>query len=207
MEDEQKPISQELVIGTYHGFSEIAMPEIIQQFNLLYPDVQLQVLSGTEYVDFIQNELDVVIGAPIHNRGDLTNSYMDAFPHYLYASSGYAKKFGLPKTLKELPNHRLLICKDTPYIPDVFKNITPYIEATSFGFLYEMMKKDIGIAVLPKSRLHKLDLSGNLVLPVLNDTKCFDGFTSFITRRFSQKASLTEDLLKIVKSVLTNISG
>lgn len=194
---------KELIIATYYGFSETILPEIVAQFNTLHPDVHLRILSGIEYIDFSQYDLDVAIAAPIYSRSDLILNHLKSIPYSLYTSPIYIEKYGLPQNYAEFRHHKLLIFKGIHCTPrEIFEVATPFLESTNFKLLYELTKKGVGIAVLPKNQVTKEDLETNMITAVIDKLICYKLSFSFMTRKHSNNRSLTRDLFEITNNTL-----
>jgi DNA-binding transcriptional LysR family regulator len=194
-------LPEELTIATTHGLAEIELPEILMEFYQEFPEIKINIVSGNEYLDFTDPSIDVVIGPHLSNRSDLSQTLLDVDPMYLYASSGYIGKYGQPKTVHELRNHRLLIFKGLKLTPkDVFDTIEPFVNSNSIRNLYALTLKGVGICVLPKSRLQSQHLLDRSIVNVIEGFSCCEVKTSFIHKRFSSKRAMTNRLYEIAKN-------
>ncbi len=196
---------EELVISTYRGIAQAILPEALTKFYLRHPKIRLVIMAGIEHEEFIDPKIDVLISSPLSNRIDLQTRHLVTYPYYLYASPHYLKKHGSPQTLEDLSDHNIIRFKRMKYTTkSIFTEIVPYIEAADYGLIYELTKKGIGIAPIPISRLHKDDLSDKSLVKVINGEKLTDFSVYYITRKFSRKVNLTNDLLDCIRETLLN---
>lgn len=83
---------------------------IIRKIKILaqeFPDLQVALMTTNADVDFETSKADVGI-LPKQTAKGLSQKKLKPFHFHLYASSEYLKKYGEPKTLEDLKNHRLL---------------------------------------------------------------------------------------------------
>lgn len=205
LEKENALDEDELVISTYRGIAQSILPEALIKFYSKHPKIRLVILAGIEHEEFIDPKIDVLISSPLNNRTDLQIRHLATYPYYLYASPSYLKKNGNPKNLNELSDHQIIRFKKMKYTTkSIFTEILPFIETTDYGLIYQLTKNGIGIAPIPFSRLHKNDLSDKKLVKVINGEKLTDFSVFYITRKFSSKVNLTNDLLDCIRETLLN---
>ena len=193
----------DLVIGCYYGFAESVLPEVIFEFSQLYPDIRLYIQSGIEYTDFTHNDLDILIAYPLSDLSEIDSVHLQEDIHYLYASPEYISQYKEPITYEDFKNHKLLTFYGNTYYPEeIFKNNKPFLKSTSMGLLYEMAKLGQGIAVLPSLRLQSSDLSDKKLVEVIKGMECYKQSLYFMTRRFSNKRYLINNLFEIIEKNL-----
>jgi DNA-binding transcriptional LysR family regulator len=80
----------------------------IPEFLDLYPDITVEMLLSNEELDLAMREADVAIRLRQPTQPDLIQRRLFTVHFHIYASPDYIKRFGEPKSLEDLDNHRLL---------------------------------------------------------------------------------------------------
>lgn len=109
-----------ITIASTAGFAELYLTPCIPAFLEKYPDIVLDINANDILPDINSRETDVLISPYITDQPKLTQELLTVFQLKLYASPNYLKKFGTPKTLQELDNHRLIgygTHKVNPFMP------------------------------------------------------------------------------------------
>lgn len=203
LKKDRVPEDEELVISTYYGFAETVLPQALAGFSKRHPNIRLKVLAGIEHVDFTDLDIDVLIAAPLSNRVDLRSMHLVTSLYQFYASSDYLKENGVPESIDDLMNRKLILFKRMKYQQNsVLGKLQPNIEAANFGFLFKMCKFGHGIALLPNSRLQNDDSYDKTLIKILGDEVHVDFSTHFMVRRFSHKSHLMNDLFECLIDVL-----
>ncbi|AIK97044.1 LysR substrate-binding domain-containing protein [Candidatus Odyssella acanthamoebae] len=193
-------LPKELTIATTHGLAETELPDILMEFYKIFPDIQLNIVSGLEYFNFTDPSVDVIIGPHLTNRSDLSQIHLTTDPVLLYAAPSYLEKYGTPNSVYDLRDHRLLALTDAKLSPkEVFDTIDPFVTSNNLKSLYKMTLAGVGICALPKSRLQLSDILNRKIVNVLDNHVSAEVKGSFIHRRFSSKKILTDKLCEISK--------
>jgi DNA-binding transcriptional LysR family regulator len=193
-------LPKELTIATTHGLAETELPDILGEFYKVFPDVQLNIVSGPEYFDFTDASIDAVIGPHLTNRSDLSQIHLTTDPILLYAAPSYLEKYGSPNSIYDLRDHRLLSLTDFKLAPkEVFEAMDPFLTSNNLKSLYKMTLAGLGICALPKSRLQLDDILSRNIVNVLDNFVCAEVKAAFIHRRFSSRKILTDRLCEISK--------
>ena len=79
------------------------------EFCQLYPEIELEFLLDDRIVDLIEEKVDLAIRTGALPDSSLKSQKLGNSEFQLFASQAYLKKFGEPKTPKELENHRCLV--------------------------------------------------------------------------------------------------
>lgn len=133
-----------------------AVVPYMSEFGSLYPDVSLELFSSERNVDLLENRIDVAI-----RMGHLSDSSMHAVKlgvsrRRILASSKYIKKFGMPKSIQDLDNHRLIGFTD-PRDLNLWPlrsatgerlRIRPHLSASSGETILQLVNSGAGIACL-----------------------------------------------------------
>jgi DNA-binding transcriptional LysR family regulator len=87
----------------------------VGEFLDLYPDVRVELILINQDLDLAMREADVAIRLHRPHQPDLIQRRLFAVHHNAYASADYIKRFGEPKTLQDLDEHRIVtLAEDQP---------------------------------------------------------------------------------------------
>lgn len=142
-------------ISTTHALCSNWLSRIISGWIELHPKVQVNLICSSQEPDLAMNEADVMLRPKVSDRS-LIQEYVRSWDIYLYASQKYATKMGLPQSVDELKNHRLIAFGDTPnlyskphvewHLPD--KDYSPFMRVNSLEGLYNLIRDGVGIGTL-----------------------------------------------------------
>ena len=107
VETSERP-SGELKVTTTVGLGSIWLAQRIAEFMDLYPDVRVELILSNEELDLAMREADVAIRLRRPAQPDLIQRRLFTVHFHVYASSDYLKRFGEPKTLQDLDEHRIV---------------------------------------------------------------------------------------------------
>jgi DNA-binding transcriptional LysR family regulator len=113
MDSKEKP-SGELKITTTVGLGSVWLTPRIKEFMELYPDIVVTLLLDDRELDLSMREADVAIRLRRPTQPDLIQRKLFTVHHHIYASVDYVKKHGIPKSIEDLDNHRILTFGETP---------------------------------------------------------------------------------------------
>jgi len=97
-----------LKVTTTVGLGSLWLTQRIPEFLDLYPDITVEMLLSNEELDLAMREADVAIRLRQPTQPDLIQRRLFTVHFHIYASPDYIKRFGEPKSLEDLDNHRLL---------------------------------------------------------------------------------------------------
>ncbi len=98
-----------------HGMLRVSLPltygrlwiaPLLPGFLERYPDVHLDARFSDRYVDLIEEGFDVAVRLGTLRDSSLVARRIGEWHRRLYASPAYLKRWGVPKTPAELPQHR-----------------------------------------------------------------------------------------------------
>jgi DNA-binding transcriptional LysR family regulator len=197
-----EPKEEELIISAYHGIAEKILPQALMKFSHLHPHVHLKVLTGIEYADFTDNNLDILLAGHLTNRADLQAVHIITESYCLYATPEYLERYGTPRSPEDLLNHKMILFRGIDYTPkEIFEKIEPMIVSTSMGFIYQLTKLGHGISFLPISRLTEEDISAKKIIRILDGQILHNLSAYFLAKRFSSKAPLVNDFFECLKDI------
>ena len=107
VETSERPTGDLKVTATV-GLGSIWLAQRIGEFLDLYPDVRVQLILTNEELDLAMREADVAIRLRRPAQPDLIQRRLFTVHFHVYASKDYIKRFGEPKSLEDLDEHRII---------------------------------------------------------------------------------------------------
>ena len=162
-----------LTIAATVAFGTTWLAPRIEKFTNSYPDIDVSIIIENKYTDLAQGEADVALRLTEPTQMDLIRFPLYEFQFKIYSSPEYIEKFGIPKDVSELPNHKIVAFGDSvePSIPDVNcildllpKNIK--VKTLFISNMYGVMRAiggGAGIGALPEY----MRISNNNLVPIL----------------------------------------
>ena len=108
LEETSERPSGELKITTTVGLGSLWLTQRIAEFMDTYPDVRVSMILTNEELDLAMREADVALRLRRPAQPDLIQRRLFTVHFHVYASHDYVKRFGEPKTVEDLDEHRLL---------------------------------------------------------------------------------------------------
>lgn len=146
------------VLGTFW------LPQRLLEFSASYPDIYFKLTFTEEPPDFSSKKIDLSLSLfPTYDPQFLCSPPIQS-PTGLYASELYLKTHGIPKTLADLDQHRLIIMQDLEIVSPFLSHWRWLLEIgrpqdvprsfalsfNNFQGLYYATRNHAGIAQLPK---------------------------------------------------------
>ena len=147
---------------------------LLGEFSCAYPEVRLELSLSGRVVDLVSEGYDIAVRA-----GQIRDTSLIARPlarasFVLVASSGYLKQHGVPKSAKDLQQHRCVLFReftgtgtwilDGPNGTETL-SIKGAVVADDFSFMRALVLAGGGIALLPSFLYNKQDAALVHVLP------------------------------------------
>jgi DNA-binding transcriptional LysR family regulator len=126
-----------------------------------YPDIEVKLILTDDELDLAMREADVALRLRQPSQGDLIQRRLFTVHFHAYASQDYLKRFGTPKSVEDLDNHRLLAFGgDIPsYLIDLNWHLkagrdqkserTARLVINNLPGLLRATERGLGVAVLP----------------------------------------------------------
>lgn len=151
----------------------------LPDFFAQYPDIDITMSEGDRWVDLVREGVDAVLRFGELPDSELTMRRLGMLKRCTYAAPGYIERFGMPKTLEDLKNHRMVGLRrwtsnelvplefaqgdgvQTFFLPAVFSVTGPesYIAAVRLG---------LGLNQMPLFHAEE-DVKNGRLVPVLAD--------------------------------------
>jgi len=150
-----------LKITTTVGFGSTWLTPRIGEFLELYPEVNVDLVLDDRLLDLSMREADIAIRMQPPTQADLVQRRLLTVHNHLYASPTYLKRYGTPRNLADLQDHKLITYgEDTP--PPVIEinwlqkagraqgiELNPVLTVNNIYGLLLAVENDVGIASLP----------------------------------------------------------
>jgi len=162
LKDSKGAIAGSLTVAVCPFLLETWLAPRLQAFIQKYPHIHLKLKVVEGDIDLHMREADVAIQMQESSNGNLIQKHLTTFDLGIYASKKYIEKNGYPKTREELKSHSIIACEENSFFSSVkanwfFTNSTknekqtlfPHISVNSFLGVYQMIKNNVGIGVLP----------------------------------------------------------
>jgi DNA-binding transcriptional LysR family regulator len=160
--DSKERPNGELRVQTTPGIGIHWLTPRLGEFIDLYPDIHITLITTDEELDLAMREADVAIRLRLPTQPDLIQRKLFSVRFHAYASPEYIKRFGTPRALDDLDNHRLLLLGGTA-VPNHFENRRWLIEVARNGKgpreptltinnvlgVMRACQRGIGVALLP----------------------------------------------------------
>lgn len=100
--------SGELKITTPVGFGTVWITQHLNEFMTEYPDITVELLLNDEQIDLAMRAADAALWTMEPNHPELIRRPIMKSKVRAYASKTYVEKFGIPETITDLDNHKLV---------------------------------------------------------------------------------------------------
>jgi DNA-binding transcriptional LysR family regulator len=152
----------ELKVTTTLGIGVNWLTPRLGEFMDLYPEIRIVLITTDEELDLAMREADVAIRLRQPTQPDLIQRKLFSVHFHAYASPEYLKRFGTPRTLDELDQHRILLLGGVA-VPHFLQNRNwlievgrdgkgaraPFFTINNVMGLMRACQRGLGIAMLP----------------------------------------------------------
>lgn len=137
--------------------ANVAVIPALVEFNQLYPEIEVEVLTGDKFLDLVAGEADIAIRAmsnPQFPPGLVIRKLMDT-GWALYCSPDYAARHGQPEGLHDLTGHLMIGGSgelSEPWfrmVEDKAVGAEVRSRASSLTNLFTAVRAGLGVSVLP----------------------------------------------------------
>ncbi len=149
----------EIRISAPVGLGTVWVTQRLREFMELYPEIRIDLLLSDDQVDLSMRAADVGIWLHEPTQTDLIRRQLATMNVKAYASTAYVRRYGLPKSIDDLDNHRLISYGGAPAL---YQNLswletvgrpqggrTPAFKANSVIALKYAVRAGIGIGMIP----------------------------------------------------------
>ena len=167
-----------LKISLPSTFGLMHMNNVINDFLLQNPSIQLDVDFNDRQIDLIQEGFDLALRIADFDDSSLISRKLAVINFVICASPKYLQRYGTPQKLSDLKNHRCLTYnliannenwKTTNSKGEIVNTkINPFLCASSGEYLRDAAVAGIGIVKLPTFIVYQ-QLKQRRLIPILND--------------------------------------
>jgi DNA-binding transcriptional LysR family regulator len=161
--DSRERPNGDLKVTTTPGLGVNWLIPRLGEFMELYPDIRINLVVTDEELDLSMRQADVGIRMRQPSQPDVIQRKLFAVHFHAYASPGYLKRFGTPRTLEDLDQHRILLLdggsvpsylqKNRNWLVEVGRNgkgpRPSYFVVNNILGVMQGCQRDLGIALLP----------------------------------------------------------
>ncbi|MGB4106999.1 MAG: LysR family transcriptional regulator [Alphaproteobacteria bacterium] len=209
--DTRKRLEGPLTITVSEFIASTWLAPRLVQFREAYPDIQLTILVDDKILKINLKEADAALRLSKPTESDLVHRHLASIHFHIGGSKSYFEKYGHPKTVSELKNHRLIGVPENitwPFgnpnwlfeVAGVNQRSNNLMMTNSMQAIHQAVKTGAGLAVLP-DYLIAGDPGLEAVLPKLERPPVDLYFIYAEERRHSRRLTAFRDFL------LENIQG
>ncbi len=160
LRDSKDKPTGELTITATTGIGTVWLAPLLAGFAAQYPDIELHLLVQDHELDLSMRQADVAIRLAVPKQQDLVMRQLFVVHNHVYAAPSYIEEYGMPASVDDLVNHRLLAygANDFPAAPELNWLVevgldkgrrAPFITVNSLLGMKQMAVTGGGIALLP----------------------------------------------------------
>jgi DNA-binding transcriptional LysR family regulator len=169
MSESQDEPTGPLIVTTTVGIGSTWLSSRLDEFLKLYPLIQLEIRLNDSELDLAMREADVAIRLHRPNQSEMIQRKLFTVHNHFYAANSYIDEHGMPRTLEDLDNHRIISFGEPvpSYLGDINflermgrSESSPRRAVLKVNAIYGMMqacRAGIGIAMLPAYVTEKED--------------------------------------------------
>ena len=156
--DSEEEVFGELRVTTTTGFGTLWLAPRLPKLFEKYPDLRIDLMLEERVLDLPMREADVAIRMKEPSQADLIRKRLMGVHMCLYASHKYIEQHGMPETIEDLANHRL-ICQNprssqvgagARLVSELMAHdIRSVLSVNNYFGVLQGVRYDLGIGVLP----------------------------------------------------------
>lgn len=156
--DSKEEVFGELRVTTTTAFGSLWLAPRLPKLYEKYPDLKIDLMLEEHVLDLPMREADVAIRMKEPSQADLIRKRLMDVHMRLYATPAYLEKNGIPETLEDLSEHRL-ICQNTSSAQvragaDLARELLTYdvkslLTVNNYFGVLQAVLHNLGIGMLP----------------------------------------------------------
>jgi DNA-binding transcriptional LysR family regulator len=156
--DSEENVFGELKVTTAVGFGTLWLAPRLVKLYEKFPDLRIDLMLEERVLDLPMREADVAIRMKEPSQSDLIRRRLLNIRMRLYASPKYLETHGIPETLPDLTDHRLICQKaDVPQVAAgarlvqelMAQNVGSTLTVNNYFGVLQAVLANLGIGVLP----------------------------------------------------------
>ncbi|WP_413206245.1 LysR family transcriptional regulator [Rhodospirillum sp. A1_3_36] len=97
-----------LTITTTLAFGSLWLTPRIRRFMERYPDINVTIALNDTELDLAMRQADVALRFVPPRQPDLIQRHLLSMPYHVFAAPEYLKKYGVPKNVRDLDDHKII---------------------------------------------------------------------------------------------------
>jgi DNA-binding transcriptional LysR family regulator len=203
--NQDKPAGR-LKVTTTIGFGSTWLTAQMHEFITTYPEIDVSLVLSDNELDLGMREADVAIRMVMPRQPGLVQRHLLTVRSHVYAAHSYIQKYGKPKSLDDLDQHRLIIFGEDARAPVQDVNWllregnaeqagrVVVLRVNNVYGIFRAVESGLGIASLP-DYLARESTKLEMVLPDLNARTTDVYFTYPEELRHSKRIAVFRDFL------------
>jgi len=143
-------------VATMEAFGSLFLSPRLAHLYDRHPSVRVELVTASHWINLSKREADVLISFPKPRGHRITAEKIGEFALFLYASHDYVARFGTPKTMADLKDHRfidyideLVVIPAVRWLSDVLRDQETVFRSTSLVAQYNAALGGMGISMQP----------------------------------------------------------
>lgn len=150
-----------LKISAPHVFIQTCFSDIISNFLIQYPHIEIDLLFSENSVDINEHKFDIVLKVEEEIK-DVNSFTLNRYKRNFYATPAFLNKYGKPKSIEELRKHNIYLYSRSD-LKDKIINSAPQLICNNIEILLELCKKNKGILFIPDFLAKKYEDDGVII--------------------------------------------
>ncbi|WP_111854411.1 LysR family transcriptional regulator [Acinetobacter oleivorans] len=136
-----------LKISAPHAFVQTCFSEIISNFLIQYPNIEIDLLFSENSVDINENKFDIIL--KIDDKIKEQNIFLlDTYKRNFYATTTFLNKYGKPKSIEELRKYNISLYSKSD-LKNNFIDSIPQLICNNIEILLDFCQKNHSILFIP----------------------------------------------------------
>lgn len=143
-------------ISVAEGFGSELLAPVLGEFCMDYPDIDIDLVSGSGFLSLSRREADVAIGLSVSKSKHIISDFLTSYDLHLYGHSDYLNKHIDIREVEDLSDHTLIdyvddliYSEELKYFELQLPNFRPKIRSTSIMAQKKLVESGAGLAILP----------------------------------------------------------
>ena len=161
MTDNREKPQGVLKINTTVAFGSVWLTSRINKFVEQFPDIEVSLVLADNELDLSMREADAAIRMTMPTQPDLIQRQLMTMHYHVYAAPDYLKRYGMPRSARDLDDHRLIVYGEDARPPTRNTNwlLTeginggrkrkPVLQVSNIYGIFRAVQSGLGIAALP----------------------------------------------------------
>lgn len=145
-----------LRISVAEGFGTEILAPILGKFSSTYPEIEIDLVSGSGFLSLSKREADVAIGLSRSKSKYIQSELLKTYKLHLYGHPSYLENHPIISSLPDLSKHTfidyvddLIYSEELRYFEISLPSQRPKIRSTSIMAQMKLVESGAGIAILP----------------------------------------------------------